>query len=132
MVYVLDKPECLHAHISYLMNLINLRREINIKVKLLNFLICVMFSMIWSSLTYSNCASYLTVILGLLTMVTLAWIAVAQSNHIEQLGKSITALCVNSPFNDPDQSDRLSENGQHWNQVCVWKASLILNQLSHF
>ena len=48
-------------------------------------------------------------------MITLAWIAVAQSNHIEQLGKSITALCVNSPFNDPDESDRLSENGQHYN-----------------
>ena len=44
----------------------------------------------------------------------LAWITVAQSNHIEQLGKSITALCVTSPFNDPDESDRLRKNGQHF------------------
>ena len=114
MVYKLDKPECLHAHLSYLMNLIDLRREINVKTKLLNFLICLVFTMIWSSLSYTNTAPYLTVVLGLLTMITLAWIAVEQSNHIEQLGKSITALCVTSPFNDPDESDRLSENGQHF------------------
>ena len=63
--------------------------EINIKVKLLNFLICVVFSMIWSSLSYSNCAPYLTIILGLLAMITLAWLAVTQSNHIEQLGKAL-------------------------------------------
>ena len=70
--------------------------------------------MIWSSLSYTNTAPYLTVVFGLLTMVILAWIAVAQSNHIEQLGKSITAHCVTSHFNDYDESDRLRENGQHF------------------
>ena len=69
---------------------------------------------IWSSLSHSNSAPYLTIISGLLTMITLAWIAVAQSNHIEQLGKKPTALFVNSIFNDPDQLDRLSEDDQHY------------------
>ena len=98
MVYKLDKPECLHAHLSYLMNLIDLRREINVKIKLLNFLIFLVFTMIWSSLSNTNSAPYLTVVLGLLTMITLAWIAVAQSNHIEQLGKVLLRCVLHHPL----------------------------------
>ena len=112
--FKLDQPQCLHAHLQFLMSLIDLRREINVKIKLINFLQFLIFSMMWSSLTYQNCTPYLTIILGILTMITLTWVAVCQQNHINELGKSITLLCVESPFNDEEQSDRLSESGQHW------------------
>ena len=112
--FKLDSPHCLHAHLQFLMSLIEIRREINVIIRLFNFLQFLIFSMMWACLTWGNTAPYLTITLGILTMVTLTWVAVCQQNHINELGKAITLMCVKSPFNDEEQSDRLSESGQHW------------------
>ena len=63
---------------------------------------------------YKNCSPYVSIVLGILSMTTLAWIGICQQRHIQKLGETITALCMDSPFNDPDQADRVSESGQHW------------------
>ena len=109
----LDQPQCLHAHLQFLMSLIDIRREINVKIRLINFLQFLIFSMMWACLTWGNTAPYLTITLGILTMVTLTWVAVCQQNHINELGKAITLMCVKSPFNDGEQSDRSTLGLRH-------------------
>ena len=114
-------PQCIFSHIEYWISLIDLRREIQIKLTLLNVIQLFVFAMMWN-LNYKNCSPYVSIVLGILSMITLAWIGICQQRHIEKLGETITALCMDSPFNDPDQADRVSESGQHWDWV--WKASL--------
>ena len=111
--YKLVHPQCIYSHIEYLMSLIDLRREIQIRLTLLNVLQLFVFGMMWS-LNYKNCSPYISIVLGILSMTTLAWIGICQQRHIQKLGETITALCMDSPFNDQDQSDRVSESGQHW------------------
>ena len=52
-------PQCLHSHLEYLMSLITLRREINIKLNLISFLQFLIFGMMWSSLNYQSCTPYI-------------------------------------------------------------------------
>ena len=118
--YKLIHPQCIYSHKEYLMSLIDLRREIQFKLTLFNVLQLFVFGMMWT-LNYKNCSPYVSIVLGILSMTTLAWIGICQQRHIRKLGETITALCMYSPFNDPDQSDHVSESGQHWDWV--WKAS---------
>ena len=60
---------------------------------------------------------FLVLTLGVLIIFTLAYISIARTRHIEQLGAiraTINHLCLVSPFNNPDEADRLSENGEHF------------------
>ena len=111
--YKLVHPQCIYSHIEYLMSLIDLRREIQIRLSLLHVLQLFVFGMMWS-LNYKTCSPYISIVLGILSMSTLAWIGICQQRHIQKLGETITALCMDSPFNNQDQSDRVSESGQHW------------------
>ena len=111
--YKLVHPQCIFSHVDYLLTLIQLRREIQIKLTLLNILQLFVFLMMWS-LNYKTISPYVSTLLGILSIITLGWLAICQQRHIEKLGKTITALCMQSPFNNPDQEDRVSENGQHW------------------
>ena len=113
MPYKLVHPQCFFSHVDYLLALIQLRREIQIKLILLNLLQLFVFVMVWS-LNYKTISPYVSTLLGILSIITLGWLAICQQRHIEKLGKTITALCMQSPFNNPDQEDRISENGQHW------------------
>ena len=113
MPYKLIHPQCTFSHVDYLLALIQLRREIQIKLTLLNILQLFVF-MIMCTLNYKTCSPYVSILLGILSIITLGWLAICQQRHIEKLGKTITALCMQSPFNNPDQEDRVSENGQHW------------------
>ena len=113
MPYKLVHPTCIFSHVDYLLALISLRREIQIKLILLNLLHLFVFLMVWS-LNYKTISPYVSTLLGILSIITLGWLAICQQRHIEKLGKTITALCMQSPFNNPDQEDRISENGQHW------------------
>ena len=129
--FKLIHPQCLHSHFEYLMSLITLRREINIRLNLINFLQLLIFGMMWGSLSYKSCTPYVTIVLGILSMITLGWIAVCQQKHIQKLGDTITHLCTDSPFNDEDQADRVSESGQHWDWI-YWSETKILSAyLSH-
>ena len=112
--FKLIHPQYLHSHLKYLMSLITLRREKNIRLNLINFLQLLIFGMMWGSLNYKSCTPYVTIVLGILSMITLAWIAICQQKHIQKLGETITHLCKDSPFNDEDHSDRVSKSGQHW------------------
>ena len=113
MPYKLVHPQCIFSHVDYLLALIQLRREIQIKLTLLNILQLFVFVMMWT-LNYKTCSPYVSILLGILSIITLAWMAICQQRHIEKLGETITALCIESPFNDPDQADRVFESGQHW------------------
>ena len=115
--FKLIHPQCLHSHLEYLLSLIALRREIHIRLSLINFLQLLIFGMMWGSLSYKSCTPYVTIVLGCLSMITLAWIAICQMQHIKKLGETITHLCTDSPFNDEDQADRVSESGLHWYQI---------------
>ena len=112
--FKLIHPQCIYSHFEYLMSLIDLRREINIRLNLINFLQLLIFGMMWGNLSYKSCTPYVTIVLGILSMITLAWIGICQQRHIQKLGETITHLCMDSPFNDEEQSDRVSESGQHW------------------
>ena len=113
MPYKLVHPQCIFSHVDYLLALIQLRREIQIKLILLNLLQLFVFVMVWS-LNYKTISPYVSTLLGILSIITLGWLAICHQRHIKKLGKTITALCMQSPFNNPDQEDRISENGQHW------------------
>ena len=85
----------------------------------------------WGSLSYKSCTPYVTIVLGILSMITLGWIAICQQKHIQKLGETIPHLCTDSPFNDEDQADRVSESGQHWDWI-YWSETKILSAyLSH-
>ena len=70
--------------------------------------------MMWSSTLIAKSSPFLVLTHGVLIIFTLAYISIAQTRHIEQLGETITHLCLDSPFNNPEEADRLSENGEHW------------------
>ena len=74
----------------------------------------MIFSMMWADTIYSKTSPFLVIILGILVILTLGYISIAQTRHIEQLGQTINHLCMDSPFNDPEKSDQLSEKGEHW------------------
>ena len=93
--------------------LIELRREIQIKLTLLNVIQLFVFVMMWT-LNYKTCSPYVSILLGILSIITLGWMAICQQRHIEKLGETIITLCMQSPFNDPEQEDCVSESGQHW------------------
>ena len=105
--FKLIHPQCIYSHIEYLMSLIDLRREIQIRLNLLNLLQLFIFGMMWANLSYKTCTPYVSIVLGILSMVTLAWIGICQQRHIQKLGETITHLCIDSPFNNEDQSDRV-------------------------
>ena len=107
--YKLVHPQCIFSHVEYLVALIELRREIQIKLKLLNVIQLSVFV-----INYKTCSPYVSILLGILSIITLGWMAICQQHHIEKLGETITTLCMQSPFNDPEQEDRVSESGQHW------------------
>ena len=96
------------------MELINIRKQINITGKVINLLVFMLFSMMWSATIYSKTSPFLVIILGTLVVLTLGYIFVAQTRHIKQLGDTITHLCMDSPFIDPEKEDQLSEHGKHW------------------
>ena len=89
--YKLIHPQCIYSHIEYLMSLIDLRREIQIRLNLLNLLQLFIFGMMWS-LSYKSCSPYVSIVLGILSMTTLAWIGICQQRHIQKLGETITHL----------------------------------------
>ena len=70
--------------------------------------------MMWSASLYSKTSPFLVIILGTLVILTLGYISIAQTRHIEQLGETISHLCMDSPFNELEKSDQLSENGEHF------------------
>ena len=70
--------------------------------------------MMWSATVYTKSSPFLVIILGILIILRLGYLAVAQSRHIKQLGDTINHLCMDSPFNDPEREDQLSESGEHW------------------
>ena len=106
-------PQCIFSRVDYLLALIHLRREIQIKLILLNLFQLFVFVMVWY-LNYKTISPYVSTVLVILSIATLGWLAICQQRHIEKLGKTITALCMQSPFNNPDEEDHTSENGQHW------------------
>ena len=113
MPYKLVHPTCIFSHVDYLSALIQLKRETQIKLILLNLLQLFVFVLVWS-LNYKTISPCVSNVLGILSIATLSWLAICQPRHIENLGKTIPALCMQSPFNNPDEEDRISENGQHW------------------
>ena len=113
MPWSLHHPTCIFSHIEYMLALIQLRKETQIKLILINFLQLFSCVMVWS-LNYQTASPYVSTILGVLSIVTLGWLSLCQQRHIEKLGKSIVQLCMQSPFNNTDENDRISENGQHW------------------
>ena len=121
MPFRLVHPTCIFLHIDYILALIQLRKETQIKLILINLLQLFSCVMVWS-LNYRTASPYVSTVLGVLSIVTLGWLSLCQQRHIEKLGKSIVQLCMQSPFNNPDENDRISENGQHWSQF--WKAPL--------
>ena len=110
MPFRLVHPTCIFSHVDYLLALIQLRKETQIKLILINLLQLFSCVMVWS-LNYRTISPYVSTVLGILSIVTLGWLALCQQRHIEKLGKSITTLCMQSPFNNPDKEDRISENG---------------------
>ena len=73
------------------------------------------YKLMMQSLTLIVTSSPVLVLtLGVLIIFTLAYISIAQTRHIEQLGETISNLCLDSPFNNPDEADRFSENGEHF------------------
>ena len=124
--YKLIHPQCIYSHIEYLMSLIDLRREIQIRLNLLNLLQLFIFGMMWA-VSYKSCSPYVSIVLGILSMTTLAWIGICQQRHIQKLGETITHLCMDSPFNDEDQSDRVSESGQYWDWVYLSETNYYLS-----
>ena len=113
MPWSLHHPTCIFSHIEYMLALIQLRKETQIKLILINFLQLFSCVMVWS-LNYRTASPYVSTVLGILSIVTLGWLALCQQKHIEKLGKIIVTLCMQSAFNNPDEDDRISLNGQHW------------------
>ena len=70
--------------------------------------------MMWAVTVYAKSSPFLVLILGILVIFTLAYLAIAQTRHIKQLDDTINHLCMDSPFNDPEREDQLSESGNHW------------------
>ena len=129
--FKLIQPQCIYFHIKYLISLIDLRREIQIRLNLLNLLQLFIFGMMWANLSYKSCTPYVSIVLGILSMITLAWIGICQQRHIQKLGETITHLCMDSPFNDEEQSDRVSESGQHWDWVYLSETKYCLHIICH-
>ena len=113
MPFRLVHPTCIFLHIDYILALIQLRKETQIKLIMINLLQLFSCVRVWS-LNYRTASPYVSTVLGVLSIVTLGWLSLCQQRHIEKLGKSIVQLCMQSPFNNPDENDRISENGQHW------------------
>ena len=82
------------------MDLISIQKQINITGKVINLLVFMIFSMMWAATIYSKTSPFLVIILGILVILTLGYISIAQTRHIEQLGET-----MDSPFNDPEKSD---------------------------
>ena len=104
-------PCCTISHIEYLLKLIQIRRQVQIKLILINslqFISCVMIY----SLNYKTISPYISTVLALLSIITLGWLSWYQQQHIEQLGRSIVQLCLQTPPNNPTEND---EDGLHQN-----------------
>ena len=104
-------PCCTISHIEYLLSLIQIRRQVQIKLILINslqFISCVMIY----SLNYKTISPYISTVLALLSIITLGWLSWCQERHIEQLGRSIVQLCLQTPSNNPTEND---EDGLHQN-----------------
>ena len=113
MPWRLHHPQCIIAHIEYMLSLIQLRKETQIKLILINLLQFISCIMVWS-LNYKTASPFVSTVLAVLSIVTLGWLSLCQQRHIEKLGKSIVQLCLQSPFNNPAENDRVSEDGLHW------------------
>ena len=94
MVFKINHPECLHAHLCFLMYSVSIQRQIYISTKAINLLVFMVFSMMWGATIYSKTLPFPVIILGLLVILTLGYISVAQTRHIKQLGDMITHLCT--------------------------------------
>ena len=107
------ESQCTIAHIEYMLSLIQIRKEVQIKLILINILQFISCIMVWS-LNYKTASPFVSTVLAVLSIVTLGWLSLCQQRHIEKLGKSIVQLCLQSPFNNPAENDHVSEDGLHW------------------
>ena len=106
------QSQCTIAHIEYMLSLIQIRKETQIKLILINLLQFISCIMVWS-LNYKTASPFVSTVLAVLSILTLGWLSLCQQRHIEKLGKSIVQLCLQSPFNNPAENDRVSEDGLH-------------------
>ena len=104
-------PCCTIAHIEYLLSLIQIRKQVQIKLILINTLQLISCVMIYS-LNYKTISPYISTVLAVLSIVTLGWLSLCQQRHIEKLGRSIVQLCLLTPPNNPTEND---EDGLHQN-----------------
>ena len=107
-----------HICTSVHLDLISIRRQVNITNKIFNLLVFLFFSMMWSATVYAKSSPFLFIILHILIILSLGYLAIAQSRHIKQLGDMINHLCMDSPFNDPEREDQLMERGKHQCKPC--------------
>ena len=104
-------PCCTIAHIEYLLSLIQIREQVQIKLILINTLQFFSCIMVWS-LNYKTASPFISTVLAVLSIVTLGWLSLCQQRHIEKLGRSIVQLCLLTPPNNPTEND---EDGLHQN-----------------
>ena len=80
MVLKIHHPQCLHAHLCLLLDLTSFIRQMNITTKLINLLVFMVFS----ATVYAKTSPFLVILLGTSVILTLRYLAVAQSRHIKQ------------------------------------------------
>ena len=102
---------CTITHIEYLLSLIQIRKQVQIKLILINTLQLISCVMVYS-LNYKTVSPYISTVLALLSIITLGWLSWCQQRHIEKLGRSIVQLCLQTPPNNPTEND---EDGLHQN-----------------
>ena len=97
MPWSLHHPTCIFSHIEYMLALIQLRKETQIKLILINFLQLFSCVMVWS-LNYRTASPYVSTVLGILSIVTLGWLSLCQQRHIEKLGKALYNCVCSHPL----------------------------------
>ena len=101
-------PCCVVSHIEYILHLIQIRKQVQIKTLLIKTLQLLSCAMIYC-VNYKTISPWITTVLALLSVVTLGWLSWCQERHIGHLSRSIVQLCIQTP---PTANE---EDGLHQN-----------------